>query len=112
MKKKVTKKKSDLYSNGYLTYMDYSATGEGRTVELNFCFADTEKEAREKHLDKFVGDHKESRDYFGNGVLVCNIKSKQAKKLFSSIFRFGEGLHKDMVKAGIEFHLKIYFNYS
>jgi arginine decarboxylase-like protein len=107
-KKKVT----DKLLKSYLTYMDYFATGEGRTVELNLCFVDTVKEAREKHLDMFVGDRKEARDYFGAGVVVMPIKSKQAKELISNIFKFGKGLHQNLFEAGVEFHLKVYFNYN
>lgn len=101
-----------MYRGGFLTYVDYAATGEGRTIELNFCYADTKEEAKQKHLDRFYPDDKHSQEYFGIGVQVMRIESKKAKELLSFIFNFGKGLHKDLVNAGIEFHLKFYFNYS
>lgn len=111
MKKKVTKSDPEEY-RGFLTFMDYAATGEGRTVELNFCYADTETEARRKHLEKFYPNDKSAQDYFSAGVNVMLIKSKRAKKLMGNMFRFGKGLHKTLCEAGIEFHLKLCANYS
>ena len=111
MKKKITKSDPDEY-RGFLTYMDYAATCEGRTFELNFCYADTEAEAKQKHLDKFLPNDKRSQDYFGIGVEVMPIESEKAKKLLGLIFCFGKGLHKDLCEAGIEFHLKYYVNHS
>ena len=108
-KKKVTKNDE---CKAWLTFMDYFATEEGRTLEMNFCYADTKKQAKEKHLDRFVGEEKESRDYFGVWVEVYPIESKKAKELLVQLFQFGEHFHKNLVEAGIEFHLKCHCNYS
>lgn len=97
---------------GFLTYMDYAATGEGRTVEINFCLVSSEDEAREKHLDRFVGKDESSRNYFGVGVDVSPIESEKAKELLQNVFKFGDNLHKNLVEAGIEFYFKCYVNYS
>lgn len=97
---------------GFLTYMDYFATGEGRTVELKLSLVNNEAEAKEKHLDMFVGTRQEARDYFGHFIEVMPIESDKAKELLSHIFKFGAGLHKDLAEAGIEFHFKYYVNRS
>ena len=113
MRKKLRKQPDPkTYRSGFLTYMDYAATGEGRTIELNFCYADTKEDAKQKHLDRFYPNNKSSQEYFGIGVDVMSIKSKRAKDLLGHVFRFGEGLHKDLINAGIEFHLKFHYNYS
>lgn len=101
-----------MYRGGFLTYMNYAATGEGRTIEINFCYADTKEEAKTKHLDRFYGKDEAERNYFGVGVEVMRIESKEAKDLLKCIFKFGKGLHHDLCKAGIEFHFKFHFNYS
>jgi hypothetical protein len=111
-KKKVTKQESGLYRHGYFTFMEYFATGEGFTYEINFCYADTKKEAIEKHLDRFVGDRKESRDYFGCGVAVYRSDSKKAADLIKQFFVHHEAFIKHMNAAGIEFYFKTYYNYS
>ena len=111
MTKKLRQKKSR-YNGGYLTYMDYAATGEGRTIEFNFCYADNKKQAKERHLDRFCGDNKASRDYFGVGVAVYRIEDKKSKKLLQEVFQLGDHFHKNLVEAGIEFYLKCYCNYS
>jgi len=95
--------------------MDYFATGEGRTIELNFCYCDTEEEAKEKHLDRFIGTapkDKASRDYFGLGIEVMPIKDKKAKELLMDMFNHGEGTWKTLCRGGVEFHYKFYFNFS
>ena len=113
MKKKLRKQPDpEMYRGGFLTYMDYAATGEGRTIELNFCYADTKAEAKQKHLDRFYPDDKRSQEYFGAGTQVMRIESKKAKELLSFFFCHGGGVHRDLVGAGIEFHLKFHFNYS
>lgn len=114
MKKKLQKKEtvSETYRGGFLTYMDYAATGEGRTVELNFCYADTKAEALQKHLDKFYPDDKSAQNYFGVGVDVVRIESRKAKDLITDIFNHGQGMWKTMCEAGVEFHMKFHFNYS
>jgi hypothetical protein len=106
-KKKVTSKRQ-----GYLSFMDYFATGEGRTTEFNFCYADSKEEAKDNHLDKFVGERKEARDYFGSGIKVVTVKSTEAKTLLDTFFKNGELLQENLIKAGIEFHMKFYVNYS
>jgi len=110
MSEKVTSEPE--YYNQYLTYMDYFATGEGRTIEIFYALAMTEKEARQKHLDKFYPNDAAAQNYFGPGVEVMDAKSKKAKDLIKHIFKFGAGLHKDLIKAGCEFHFKFHFNHS
>ena len=114
MKKKLQKKEtvSETYRGGFLTYMDYFATGEGRTVELNFCYADCEEEALQKHLYRFYPNNKSAQNYFGVGVDVFEIKSREAKDLLTDMFNRGQGMWKAMCEAGVEFHMKFYFNYS
>lgn len=100
---------------GFLTCMDYFATGEGRTIELNFCYCDTKEEAKEKHLDRFIGkDPKDlaARNYFGVGVEVMKIESKKAKEVLMDMFKHGEGTWNALRKGGVEFHYKFYFNFS
>lgn len=108
----MTQKNDNMYKDTFLTYMDYAATGEGRTVEINFCYADSEEEAKQKHLDRFYGSNKEAQDFFRVDVDVMRLESPEAKNLLKNVFKFGGGLHKDLLKAGIEFHLKFHFNYS
>ena len=112
MPKKKLQEDPELYRGGFLTYMDYFATGEGRTIEINFCYADTKEEAKTKHLDRFYGTDEGARNYFGVGVDVMPINSKQAKDIIKNIFKFGKGLHHDLMHAGTEFHFKFHFNYS
>ena len=95
----------------YLTYMNYAATGEGCTFELNVCFADTKAEAIKAHLDRFQYDN-QSRAYFSVGVMVVPLKSKKAKEIIEQRFVLGEGLHKSLVKCGIECYFKYYVNAS
>jgi len=108
--KKVIKKSN--YYKQYLTYMDYFATGEGRTIEINYCFADNKEEAKIKHLDKFSVTSDSARNYFGPCIDVMPANSKKAKDIINYMFKFGNRLHKDLTKAGLEFHFKFYFNYN
>ena len=107
MAKKVTSK-----LKGFLTYMEYFATGEGMTIEFLLSFTDTAKQAKEKHLDKFVGKREESRDYFGNGIVVYPIKSPKAKALLDQYFKNVDWLHHQLIAGGIDFHVKYYVNHS
>lgn len=114
-KKKVSKKAVVIVAEqltGYLTCMDYAATGEGRTIELNFCYAVNEEEAKSRHLDKFYGDDEPARNYFGVGIEVMPIKSEKAKALIKDMFNHGEGTWKVLTEATTEFHYKLHFNYS
>lgn len=115
--KKVTKNKvvGDVpYEyQGFLTYMDYLATGEGRTIEINFCYANNEANAKEKHLDRFYEkDNSAARNYFGVGIEVFPIESKNAQDIIESFFASGKQLHEDLRSAGLEFHFKFHFNHS
>jgi hypothetical protein len=112
MKKKVTKPDPDFYRAAYITYMDYFATGEGRTLEINFCYADSDKEAIERHLDRFYGKDDAGRQYFGVGVEAARVGSKRAKEVISSIFKRPQVILDALKNAGVEFHWKFYFNYS
>lgn len=97
---------------GFLTYMEYFATGEGMTIEFLFSHTDTHEEAKEKHLDKFIGNQKESRDYFGAGIDVMPIESDRAYKILDHHFKNAQWLHDQLKTGGIEFYWKYYVNHS
>ena len=118
-KKKVTKTKAvgDIphERRGYLTYMEYFATGEGFTYEINFCYADTKQEAIEKHLDRFIGtdpNKQSARNYFGVGVVAYESDSKKAEEMINHLFKDGGAILHHLNTAGIEFHFKFYYNHS
>jgi hypothetical protein len=95
--------------------MEYFATGEGFTYEINFCVVDTPEQAIEKHLDKFIGigpKYKNSRDYFRLGVQALRLKSATAKKLLQQWFVNSESIYNHLNAAGIEMQFKIYYNHS
>lgn len=110
-KKKVTKSEPQELK-GFLTYMEYLATGEGLTIEYLFSLVNTPLEAKEKHLDKFVGTRQEARDYFGLGIKVAPIESPQAKKLLNLHFKNVDWLQTQLSTGGIEFYWKYYVNHS
>lgn len=109
-----TKKLSENHEtyHRFLTILDYFATGEGRSTEINLCFANSEEEAKNKHLDRFYGNDQSARNYFGVGIEVMPFESKRAKDLFKNVFRFGKGFHQDLCKAGLEFYFKAHVNHS
>lgn len=96
----------------YLTYMQYFATGEGVTVQLLMSMVFSKQEAIEKHLDKYVGDRKEARDYFRNDIEVMKVDSKKAKKLMVDMFIYGEAMWEHIRKAGLTFNFEMYYNHS
>jgi hypothetical protein len=98
--------------NVFLTYMEYFATGEGLTIEILMSMTDTAEQAKEKHLDKFVGTRQEARDYFIKGLDVYPIKSKEAKDLLDQYFKNVDWLHEQLATGGVEFHFKYYVNHS
>ena len=110
MKKKLQKKIIPEVLNGYLTYMDYCATGEGRTIQFNFCYAATPDDARQKHLDRFYPNDTGAQNYFAIGVDIMLIESKDAKETLESYFF--KGIHKPLKEAGTEFHFSFHWNYS
>ena len=98
---------------GFLTYMEYGATGEGMTYEINFCYADNKEEAIEIHLDRFIGKtNKSARDYFRVGVAVYDSKSTKAMELLEYFFKNNVDIFKHLNGAGQEFHFKLHYNYS
>lgn len=116
-KKKVTEPKVSgdvgYYRTGYWTHMEYFATGEGVTHEIQFCYADNPQEAIEKHLDRFVGkENQDARKYFGVGVTAYEYKSADAKKLLKAYLKNGEKLFNVFQEAGCEMYMKIYWNFS
>lgn len=111
-KKKVTKTETDEYRDGYVTYMQYFATGEGMTHELQFCWADTPEGAKAKHLDKFGYKDEAARNYFGAGVVVHQYKSAEAKALFEQFFKNGDKFFYIMQDAAFDMHFKVYWNFS
>jgi hypothetical protein len=85
--------------NGYLTYMNYSATGEGMTAEINFCYTNTPEKAKELHMDRFIGvgpTFQSAREYFGIDIDVMPFDSDKAKKILTQFFVDGESLHKHL----------------
>jgi hypothetical protein len=112
MPKKKLQKYPPAVVQQWITYMDYLATGEGRTLEINFCYADTAKEAIEKHLDRFYGQDSGARNYFGVGVEASPLESARAKEVISAIFKKPQGVIKILRDAGGEFFWRFHFNYS
>ena len=110
MKKKLQKKTDPEVLNGYLTYMDYCATGEGRTIQFNFCYAEKPEDALQKHLDRFFPNDQPAQNYFSVGVDIMLIESKEAKDLLKAFFF--DGVHKPLKEAGTEFHFCFHWNYS
>lgn len=92
--------------------MNYFATGEGMTHEINTCWADNEKEALEEHLDSFGYKDASSRNYFGAGIVVMDASSKDAKDLMCDFLKDGDKLFHLMQEAVFELHLKLYWNLS
>jgi hypothetical protein len=113
-KKKVTESEAiyDAYRDGYVTFMEYFATGEGMTQEINFCWADSPDEAINKHLDRFEVKDAQSREYFRRGITVYSHKSPQAKKLFKTYFKDGDKIFNIMQSAVFDMHFKLYWNFS
>jgi hypothetical protein len=106
-KKKVTKPSE--YKR-FLTSMYYHATGEGHIHELRFCYADTKKEAIEKHLDCFGYTEQSARKYFGVGVEVCDFKSEKAKKILRYVFQHSDQIYEMLKRGGMEMQFKLYYN--
>jgi len=96
----------------YISFMDYFATGEGRTIEINFCYAANPVEAIIKHLDYFYGDDQSARGYFGIGVEAVELESKRAKEIISVIFTNPEGMIDILKRGGQELRWKFRFNFS
>ena len=96
----------------YLTYMNYFATGEGMTHEINHCWADNTQEAIEKHLTEFGYKTKSSRDYYSTDVEVMLASSQKAKKLLMQFFKDGKRMFQIMQDAAFELHVKLYWNFS
>lgn len=96
----------------YITFMDYFATGEGRTMEINFCYAATPKEAIDKHLAYFYGNDQSAASYFGVGVEATELESKRAKEVLSSVFKHSEGVISTLKRGGQELRWKLRFNFS
>lgn len=92
--------------------MNYFATGEGMTHEINHCWADNPQEAIEKHLKEFGNKTKSSRDYFRPGVEAMLASSKDAKKLLMRFFKDGGKMFHIMQDAAFELHMKLYWNFS
>lgn len=110
MKKKSQPKTVPDVLDGYLTYMDYFATGEGRTIQFNFCYAERPEDALQKHLDRFFPKDKRAQEYFGLDVDTMLIESKEAEDLLKAYFF--AGMHEKLSEAGIEFHFSFHFNYN
>ena len=90
--------------------MDYAATGEGRTIQFNFCYAEKPDDALQKHLDRFFPNDKSAQNYFGVGVDTMLIESKKAEDILKEFFY--AGMHKPLKEAGTEFHFCFHWNYS
>lgn len=96
--------------NGWVTYMNHFATGEGMTHEIQFCWAMSPQEAIEKHLDRF--EYKEDRTYFRDGVIAHDYRSEGAKALFVEFLKDGDHMFNIMQKEVFDFQFKIYWNFN
>ena len=96
----------------YITFSDYFATGEGRTLEIQFCYADTPDEAIQKHLDRFYPKDMPAQLYFGPGVEAVLLSSQRAKEILTPAFKGVDTLLNILNNAGVEFYWKFYYNFS
>lgn len=92
--------------------MEYMATGEGFTEEVNFCYANNKKEAKQKHLDKCYPNDPDAAAYYGVGVTVMEFNTDKARQLCNRLFANGELLWMHMKGAGREMHFKIHYNHG
>ena len=97
----------------YVTFMDYFATGEGRTIELYYCQAKNKKSALKKHLDFFGYKTKEAQDYFGLDIATYDVDDPKLESVLNAVFKGNsEWIYKVLREAVIDFSFKFYFNYS
>ena len=96
----------------YISFMDYFATGEGRTIEINFCYAANPREAKAKHKARFYPGNMDAWEYFGPDVEVANTESKRATRVITAIFNNPDIVLDALNKAGVELHFRFHFNYS
>jgi hypothetical protein len=94
----------------YITYMDYFATGEGTSVEIQFCWANTSEEAIEIHLNKFEYKVESERNYFRPGIIVYDYRDPKVLELFNRIFVNGEHHFELMHNAAFDLKLKLHWN--
>lgn len=94
----------------YITYSDYFATGEGTTIEIQFCWAETSQKAIEEHLNKFGYIIKSSREYFRPGILVFDYRDPKVLKLFNEIFVNGKHHFEVMHNAAFDLKLQLHWN--
>lgn len=95
----------------YLTHLTYFATGEGFFYQIRFCYADSDTEAKQKHLDEFF-DNDASKNYFGAGIEVLKWNTKDAKEILSKLIVNGDMLHETLKVAGQEMSFVVRYNYS
>jgi hypothetical protein len=99
----------------FLTHLNYGATGEGNFDEINYCYADNEAEAIEKHLDRFgyknIGKDK-TREYFKPGIVVTDAKSLEAKKILAKFFKDGNQMFHIMKDAAVDLYFRFHSNHS
>lgn len=97
----------------YVTFMDYVATGEGRTIEILYSFADDKEEAVKKHFLFFKYITKESQDYFRQDIMVYDIDDPKLEITLNGLFKENsKWIYKVLNEATQEFCFKWHFNYS
>lgn len=96
----------------YVTFLDYVATGEGRTIEILYSFADNKEEAVKKHFLFFKYTTKESQDYFRQDIIAYDIDDPKLKIALNELFKESKCVYRVLNEATQEFSFKWHFNYS
>lgn len=97
---------------GYITFLDYAATGEGNAVEIHHCWADSEEGAINKHLTHFKYKGKSVRDHFRPAIIVMDSTGEEAKDLLMHYFKDGEKMFMVLQDAAFELSFKHWFTFS
>ena len=96
----------------YLTYLDYFATGEGRTIELYMVIAANEADAKKKHLDGSYPANLVAQTYFGEYISLVEFESDNGKEIFFSFFKEAAFLYESLKLGGVDLHFKLHYNLS
>ena len=95
---------------GYITFLDYAATGEGHTVEIHSCWADNEEDAIKKHFIYFKYKGNSVRDHFRPGMVVMDSSGEEAKDLLMHYFKDGAKMFSILQDAPFELSFRYAFN--
>jgi len=97
----------------YITFIDYFATGEGRTIELRYCQAKNKKSAIEKHLKFFEYLNEDVKNYFRYYIVAYDVNDPNLEITLKGLFEGNsEWIYKVLNKAAIDFHFKFHFNFN